>query len=137
MDTLMPAPRGEHKLSATGIESEAQAHGRQGQVDEHDVGPGLGHFSFPSGITVEGATLRGGGGNGEFFHEYVALLRAAPAAQKWGSLPPPYSSPVVHQPSRATRGAPPPEAQGEIHVIPCPMRLLGETPNHNGEGNAL
>ena len=52
----MPAPRGEYKLSATGIEPQAQAHGGQGQVDEDNGCPGLGHSSLPAGITVEGAT---------------------------------------------------------------------------------
>lgn len=56
-----PSPVGCLSGSRLGIEPDAQPHGRQGQVDEHDVGPGLGHFSLPAGITGGGSDpLRSG-----------------------------------------------------------------------------
>ena len=48
--------QGNFSQSGPRIEPHPQTHGRQGQVDQSDLAPGL-HFGLPAGITVVRATL--------------------------------------------------------------------------------
>ena len=116
-------------------EPHAQGHGRQGQVDQNDLAPGL-HLGLPAGITVEGATpksgevhhaprrapvnlrtrrMRGRKMGGRSLHQHTLLYGASSAPEKGGD----------------TRGAASPGCtalDAGNPLIPRPMRSFGKPP---------
>ena len=101
------------------------------------MGPGLGHFSLPAGITGGGSDPLRGEGNGEFFYEYVAPPPCRTSGQKMGVAPSTLFIPggAPAKPGNARNAAS--RGTGGIRVIPVPISLRGKTPNHNDEDSAL
>ena len=134
--------QGDFSRGGPGIEPHPQAHGRQGQVDENDLAPGL-HFGLPARDHCgESDPLRGGLSGGPKGGP-LNLLRWRISAKKGGSLSPP--APLsCGAPLRRAGGGPARRSLASLVASdagnpcrPASVRRFGKIPNHTGEGSAL
>ena len=132
--------QGNFSQSAPGIEPHPKAHGRQGQVDENDLAPGL-HFALPEGITVVRATSPQGGAKGVRTPVHLCPPPWRTSGQKGGvalSTSAPLVRRAVTPGEGGTREAQPrnavPQRSRGIRVVPRLMRRFVNAQNHNGWG---